>query len=259
MKMDFGDRRQARIDRYKKHTERDNKKSENLFNAALSEVEHIPMGQPILLGHHSEKKHRNTLKRYDHKMRKAFEAREEADYFECKADGVENNKAISSDDPKALQKLEKKIQEAQDAHAKMVKANRLICQGDSKGLTHLFGEKLAKELQVPDDMNRIGFPEYKLKNSKANIYRMKQRLEDLQDRFEQDSVEYEINGIRVLENIEENRLQIFFENKPPEGIRGRLKSNGFKWAKSQGAWQRHLNNAARYAAECALKPVQEDS
>lgn len=254
MKMDFGDRRQARIEHYKKQAEKNKQKAEDLFNAASSEVEHIPMGQPILVGHHSEKKHRKALERHDNKMRKAFEAGGKGDYYERKANAAESNNAIFSDDPKALEKLEIKIQEAQEEHFKMVKANRLIRQGDNKGLVHLLGEKRAQGVLKPDFMNRTGFPEYKLKNSNANINRMKQRLEDLQDRFEKESVEYFINGTRVLENVEENRLQIFFESKPAEEIRKRLKGNGFKWAPSQGAWQRQLNNGSRYAAERALNP-----
>jgi hypothetical protein len=57
----------------------------------------------------------------------------------------------------------------------------------------------------------------------------------------------------VVENFEENRLQIIFEGKPDAAIRDELKSNGFRWAPSQGAWQRQLNNGARYAATRFLR------
>mgnify|MGYP000567974511 CR=1 FL=1 len=49
-------------------------------------------------------------------------------------------------------------------------------------------------------------------------------------------------------NEGENRLQLFFEEKPSEEQRRELKSNGFKWAPSQGAWQRQLTKNAIYAA-----------
>jgi hypothetical protein len=45
-----------------------------------------------------------------------------------------------------------------------------------------------------------------------------------------------------------NRLQLIFDEKPNESQRTQLKSSGFKWAPSQGAWQRQLNNKAIYAA-----------
>lgn len=49
-------------------------------------------------------------------------------------------------------------------------------------------------------------------------------------------------------NEAENRLQLFFEEKPSEEQRRELKSNGFKWAPSQGAWQRQLTKNAIYSA-----------
>jgi len=53
----------------------------------------------------------------------------------------------------------------------------------------------------------------------------------------------------VVENFEENRLQIVFDGKPSAEVRSELKGNGFRWAPSQEAWQRQLNNGARYAAK----------
>ncbi len=103
-------------------------------------------------------------------------------------------------------------------------------------------------------MNQIGFPQHKIMDTRNQIGSMKEELEELQDRMEAQSIEYEINGTKVLENLEQNKLQIFFDVKPEEEIRARLKENGFHWARSEGAWQRRLNDTARYAAECALKP-----
>jgi hypothetical protein len=45
-----------------------------------------------------------------------------------------------------------------------------------------------------------------------------------------------------------NRLQLFFDEKPDESKRANLKASGFKWAPSQGAWQRQLNDNAINAA-----------
>ena len=56
-----------------------------------------------------------------------------------------------------------------------------------------------------------------------------------------------------VENVEENRLQLFYPGKPSEGVRTKLKHNGFRWSPTTGAWQRRLNNNARWAAENVLK------
>lgn len=39
----------------------------------------------------------------------------------------------------------------------------------------------------------------------------------------------------------DNRLRLYFDEKPSEEQRSKLKCNGFKWAPSVGAWQRQLN------------------
>ncbi len=80
--------------------------------------------------------------------------------------------------------------------------------------------------------------------------------------------EMTINGtsVTVIENQDENRLQLFFSAKPPAEIRNLLKAHGFRWAPSQDAWQRQLNDNARRtlemiaqgpASEVAPTPVDE--
>lgn len=58
-----------------------------------------------------------------------------------------------------------------------------------------------------------------------------------------------INGenVTIVYNKEIMRLQILFDGIPAPETRKLLKSNGFKWAPSQGAWQRLLNDNANYA------------
>ena len=56
---------------------------------------------------------------------------------------------------------------------------------------------------------------------------------------------------------EDNRLQVFFDGKPDADTRAELKSSGFRWAPSVGAWQRQLTDNAIRAAdrlEC-IKPL----
>ena len=44
-----------------------------------------PVDQPILIGHHSERRHRNALERHDNHMRKYFDESDRADYWERRA------------------------------------------------------------------------------------------------------------------------------------------------------------------------------
>lgn len=58
-------------------------------------------------------------------------------------------------------------------------------------------------------------------------------------------------------NTDENRIQVFFYEKPDNDTRTELRGAAFKWAPSQGAWQRQLTDNAIRAAKYlkCLKPT----
>lgn len=68
MKSDFHARKAARIDRYQELSEKAKRRQAQLVEESDRLVEHIPFGQPILVGHHSERAHRRTLERSQNKM-----------------------------------------------------------------------------------------------------------------------------------------------------------------------------------------------
>ena len=111
-----------------------------------------------------------------------------------------------------------------------------------------------QELRTPDFMGRVGFPAYALQNNNANIHRVEERLKSLKAIKEKGTKETELELFKVVENVEAMRLQIIFGEKPEADVRAVLKKNGFKWAPSQGAWQRMLNPAGKYA----LNRVKEE-
>lgn len=55
-----------------------------------------------------------------------------------------------------------------------------------------------------------------------------------------DEKEYIINGVRILQNTIDNRLQLFFDGKPESAMIDKLKSRGYKWSPRNKAWQRQL-------------------
>lgn len=59
----------------------------------------------------------------------------------------------------------------------------------------------------------------------------------------------EFPGFKVIENYDMDRVQFVFPDKPSAEERAMLKGAAFKWAPSQGAWQRQLTNNAIYAAK----------
>lgn len=65
-----------------------------------------------------------------------------------------------------------------------------------------------------------------------------------------------VDGIKVVENAEAMRIQLIFDGKPDEETRNLLKSNGFRWSPSFGAWQRQLNNNGIYATKSVLEKLK---
>ena len=161
---------------------------------------------------------------------------------------------ISSDDPQALAKLEAKLAKLEKHQELMKAANAAIRMKDTekgdKRLAELgYTPEDIKELRTPDFCGRIGYPAFELSNNSANIRRIRQRVEELKKRQTEPTPEgWDFDGGQVVVNTTENRLQIIFDDKPDADLRAELKSEGFRWAPSQGAWQRQLTDNAFRAA-----------
>lgn len=85
------ERAEDRAQRMAEHAENANHRSAVAFERAdLSEEKSgIPLGQPILVGHHSEGRHRRAIERADNAMRHACEESDKAKYFEGRAEAAE--------------------------------------------------------------------------------------------------------------------------------------------------------------------------
>lgn len=169
---------------------------------------------------------------------------------------------IKSSDGDAVEKLEKKLDELKAMQEKMKAANRAIRlkdieKGDAKLKELGFSEQQIKDLRTPDFCGRLGFPDYALQNNNANIHRVEGRLKSLKAAKEQGTQETECKFFKVVENTDIMRLQLFFEGKPEPEVREVLKSNGFRWAPSQSAWQRQLTDNARYSLKQVIERLEK--
>lgn len=102
------------------------------------------------------------------------------------------------------------------------------------------------------------FATYVLTNNNATIRKTRERLENLKKVKEQGNRESENEFFKVVENTEIMRLQILFDGKPEPETRDILKRNGFKWAPSQGAWQRQLTDNAKYALKRVIESLEKE-
>ncbi len=85
---------------------------------------------------------------------------------------------------------------------------------------------------------------------------LKERLAELESRQNWTSKKYSVAGVEVEENVEDNRLRIYFPTKPSTEIRNQLKHNGFKWSPNNMAWQRFLNQDSIATAKYLLEKIK---
>lgn len=237
--------------------------SDAAYRRARDMASVIPMGQPILVGHYSEKRDRNYRARIWRTQGRCVELQKKAEYYRGLAAGVGNG-GISSDDPEAVVKLREELAKLENLQRMMKLANAAIRREKKNGepaqlsaIMKVLGcdESRARKLLAPDFCGRIGFADYQLKNNGANIRRIEARIASLARR-PTELVERELEGgIRWREDPDENRLMLIFPGKPPASTREVLKKNGFRWSPTNGAWQRQLNNGARQSAEWVVRQI----
>ena len=258
---DYEQRKQDRIDRYLENARKARAESSALSQQAHTMLSAIPPGQPMLPDHYSYKSDKRYRDRIDTKMRQSISADEKADYYEGKARAAANNRAISSDDPDAVQKLQEKLTALEKLQAKMKTTNAYYrkhqtCRG-CEGITDEEAARLDQRVKDGYSWETAPYPAYALSNNNQEIHRIKKRLETLTQNREVGFQDWEFDGGKVVANDDKNRLQIFFDEIPPAEVREALKGHGFRWARSEGAWQRQLSSNAIYAARhiAAIRPI----
>lgn len=206
----------------------------------------------------------SRFKSYDKVRSRINRAEKKAQYYEQKAAGIASNTAISSDDPDAIAKLKRKIAAAERSQEYMKAGNKIVKSKNSpEEKARLLKEAgHSPELLTP----RYGSPGYKpfeLTNNNANIRRMKERVASLEKQLEQavkaPKADRELPdlGLKVSRDNVDNRVRLNFDGKPSAEVRTLLKSNGFKWAPSQGAWQRQANTYNDSSVDYLVKRLND--
>jgi len=143
------------------------------------------------------------------------------------------DRIIKSNDANAIDKLKEKLAAAQEEHAAYKEYNA----------------QARKNSTAPHRP-------YVLQNSNGRIKGIKDRIAHLERLAAQETKEIiveaateETNGIRIVDNVEAHRLQIFFNGKPSAEVRTQLKKNGFRWTPSISAWQSYRSDHASRAAQ----------
>ena len=164
-----------------------------------------------------------------------------------------NNRAISASDPKALEKLTDKLQKCESLQVTMKAVNAHwrktgSCVG-APGITEEQAKKTDDKIATAQySWDKTPFSDYHLKNNNAEIKRLKNRITEITYKQEVGFKGWDFNGGRAEANTEINRLQLFFDERTDKAKHSSLRSAGFVFSHTNGAYQRQLNDNAIYAA-----------
>ena len=175
---------------------------------------------------------------------------------------IGNNTTIYSDEEDAIEQLEAKAEKYRAFLEEMKKRNAHYRKhGTMKGFDGLTDEK-AEELdkEIKSSFYQVPYPSYELTSARQKIKAAEERAEQLKKlkaKAEQPTEDKypQIDGVEVEENADAMRIQLFFDGKPSEEIRAVLKSNGFRWSPSFGAWQRQLTENGKRATKKVLEEI----
>ena len=120
------ERKQARADRYRERALQAKAGSTAAYRRSEELTKNIPSGQPILVGHHSEKRHRRALECSWNALGKSVELERKADYYAAKAEAAEHNRAIYAEDDDAVENLTERVAALESLQERMKAANRII-------------------------------------------------------------------------------------------------------------------------------------
>jgi hypothetical protein len=240
---------QARADRLREQGAASIERGSEMFKS-------IPMGQPILVGHYSERSDRAYRTRAGRAISRGIELEKQAAEAEERAAAVGTG-GISSDDLEAVTKLKTQLTNLVKSQDTMKKANAAIRKNDDAALASLgFSPEKIAQLKKPDFIGRIGFPNYALTNNNASIRRIEKRIKQLEARDNAPAFDpITGNDWRCELLREDNRIAFYFDAIPALETRQMMKRNAFKWSPTRSAWVRMDNGFARHAIKTIIKAL----
>ena len=221
-------------------------------------------GTPVLVGHHSEKRHRRDLEKMQRNTEKAIGAHKESERLKGAAHAAENNTSISSDDPDAIEKLRAKLTEVAYQHAGAKAINKVLrgvksteeATAKLNAAALMLSPSALANLSKPDEFGHWGVPAYKLTNLNAEAKRIRARIDELEKRAATpERGQVAIGDVTIEES--DNRVRMHLPGKPAAEWIAELKRNGFRWSPSLTAWQRMASSAAWERATSIAKEMSK--
>ena len=263
----YAERQKAKKIYYAAKAEKAEREAAARRQASSAITSRIPFGQPILRGHHSQRRHERDIERSHNHMIKSMEALKKSQAYASRAAGV-GSAGISTDDPDAVKKLKAKVAVLEAQRDAMKKANAEYRQLIKKGSTP---EETVMALNIGDELKAAAlnnfrfapggakqpFPSFTLTNLGAKIKTAQNRIREMQQVAKAPAMkEREGKGWKFAEDPASNRVTFEFDGKPSAEVRQVLKRNGYKWSRSNGVWQRMANASGRASVNLVIPELE---
>jgi len=257
---DYVERQENKRDRLEERAEKAEAASGTAYGQAKDMASVIPFGQPILVGHHSEQRDRRFRDKIHNTFGKSFALSSKADHLKQRANTVGTG-GISTNEPEALIKLQKKLMALEKSQTTMKGVNAVIRSSlsDDEKITEIVQAELlsismARDVLKPDHAGRVGFASYSLSNNSAEIRRTKKRIHEIDSIRSGSSIDFEDDDFSM--RIDGGRVCVEFSGgKPSDYVRALLKGKAFKWSPRQGAWVRKVTANAMAEAPRLLSEL----
>ena len=161
---DYEERRNKRIERYKELSKKSKERSHQYSNSNANRILQMTPGQPILIGHHSEKKHRRLIKKA---------------------------KVIYSDDPQAIEKLKEKLLRLENQRASIKAREHSTWELTNIGASIRETKRRIERLERQENME---FKEVKLKDGKVTHNKEINRIQFLFDNIPDEEIRRQLKS-----------------------------------------------------------------
>lgn len=233
--MTYRERMERRAERRRQWADSRVAKRDAAWKQSHDIAHEIPLGQPILVGHHSEKAMRRL---YDTIERKGFEGlrhHEMVAHHETAAAGIEHQleRSIYSGDPDAIERLQERIAELEAKRERIKAYNVTARKGkpDASMLTDDERRDLEMCLRYTPGKG-AQFPAYMLSNLGADIRRNRERIDDIKRRQQRQRTAEDAGGVSVRHG--DRHSWVTFAEKPDRATIDALKAAGYRY--SRGTW-----------------------
>lgn len=256
---DYEAKQEARRARLERAAERASAAGEAKIGAGFGFF-HEMNGQPILVGHHSEKRHRNAIAKADNKIRAGFGLVKEAKELARRAAAVGTG-GISSDDPEAIAKLEDKRTDLERQRDRMKEVNTLYRKRDVEGLAALGYDlaKLDERIAAAYSWEKQPFPKWQIANLGARIRDAAKRAETIADVATIPATTETVGLATITADPDENRVLLAFPAKLSRDDYKMVRRYGFVWSPSRTAFVRKLSLGALEYARMVARQITETS